>query len=509
MYLNSRRRRRSNPWRVILLLVLIAAGIWIYMLIERQQIESPFVPTPTPTRSASEFRMEAEELYVQGDLEGAIAAYERAVELDPEDVSLYVPLVRLLTLEGRNAEAIEWGQEAVDLAPEYAPGWAVLGMAYDWDRRVSEAIDASLRAVELDPTYAEGYAYLAEAYADAGSWDEAMEAVQTALELDPNSVDARRNHGYVLETMGNWSGAVEAYRRALEIHPNLAHIYMSLGWNYQALADPAKAIEAFRRAAELDPDRADALDRLGWTYYAIEEYGRAQSYLEQAIEADPEYAPAYGHLATTFWVRRNYESAIPNYQKAIELAYRSARRNARSFYVTVEPAEDEDPYPSPDVVMQGELEVSGEGQIRLAATLEPETSTGRWADAHGRLTLNTVSGGYTLVLEGMPALSEDQVYVGWFEGLDALNGLPLSTGPLTVETDGELEVQLTAEPVQGPSGPRIEHFYTLGLCYFYMDQCERAYPLFEAALEMSPEEENAVEGIRLCQEAEATPTETP
>jgi len=506
MYLRPRKRRRSNPWRVLFLLLLIAAGIYIYTLIQRQEIGSPFVPTPTPTRSAYSYRTEAQGLYLQGDLEGAIAAYERAIRVAPDDVTLYVPLTRLLVLEGRWKEAIEQAREAVTLAPDSASAWAVLGIAYDWNGQVPEAIDACQRAVELDPAYAEAYAYLAEAYADAGRWYEAQEAAQTALSLDPHSVDANRAYGWVLETMGNWSGAVEAYRRVLEIHPNLAYIYVDLGRNYQALADTANAIEAFRRAAELEPERVEALDQLGWTYYAIQEYDRAQAYLEQAIEVDPEYAPAYGHLATTFWVRRNYESAIPNYEQAIELAYRAARRNARGFFVTVEQAQDDLAYPSPDVVLEGDLDWSDRDKTRLSAILTPEHIGGRWAGANARLVLNTVTGEYTLTLEDMPTLPADQVYVGWFEGLEGLNGLPINTGPLEVGAGGDLQTQLTAEPVRGP---RIEHLYTLGLCYFYMAQCERAYPLFEAALQIDPEEVNALEGLRLCHEAEATPTATP
>jgi hypothetical protein len=39
-----------------------------------------------------------------------------------------------------------------------------------------------------------------------------------------------------------------------------------------------------------------------------------------------------------------------------------------------------------------------------------------------------------------------------------------------------------------------------------MAQCERAYPLFDAALQIDPNDANAQEGIRLCRQAEGTPT---
>jgi tetratricopeptide (TPR) repeat protein len=505
MYLEPRRRRRTNPWRALFLLTLVAGAAYVLTLVDRQEIESPFVPTPTPTRSAYYYVVEAEEFYRQGNLGAAIEAFERAHELDPDDVTIHVPLVKLLTLQGHTREAVELGEDGVALAEEYAPIWAVLCMAYDWDGEVPAAIDSCRRSLDIDPTYAEGYAYLAEAYADAGRWDDAVEEIQIALELNPNSVDAHRNHGYVLEMMGNWSGAVQAYQRALEIHPNLAYIYVALGWNYQALADTASAIESFRRASELAPDWAEPLDRLGWAYRAIEDYEQAQFYLEQAIEVDPEYASAYGHLAYTFWSRRNYEDAIPNYQRAIELAYRSSRRDARGFYVSIEPLDDEDPYPSTDVMLRGDLIWTDGAKTRGSADLVTDGFDAEWSAAEGTLEFNSVTGEYNLTLTGVPAVSAEQVYVGWFEGLYALDGLPLSTGPLPIEVDGSLDLELVAEPVDGP---RIEHLYTLGLCYFYRAECERAYPLFEAALQIDNEEINALEGIQLCLEAEGTPVPT-
>ncbi len=511
MYIRPRKKRRSNPWRVLFLLLVITAGIYFYVRIQQKEIESPFIPTPTPTLSAAFYRTKADGLYLEGDLDGAIAAYEQAVQLDPGNVSLTVPLVRLLAIQGWTNDtlaerAIEMGEQAVAQAPESAPAWAVLGMAYDWDGRVAEAVDACERAVELDPAYAEAYAYLAEAYVDDGQLTRAVEAARTALELDPRSVDANRANGLLMEVMGNWSAAVVSYRQALDIHPNLAYIYIDLGRNYLYLSDTGSAIESFRRATELDPQRADALDQLGWTYYAIQDYERAQTYLAQAIEVAPDYGPAYGHLGLAYYVRRNYEDAIPNLSKAIELAYREARRNARAFYVTVEPAQESFLYPSVDVVLAGEFSWADRDEIVLAADLEPQGGDQRWAAANGRVTMNTATGTYRLMLQGMPTLPAEQMYVGWFEELDGLDKLPLNTGPLSVGANSSFDAQFTAEPVDNP---RIEHLYILGLCYFYMARCDQAYPLFEAALQIDPEETNALEGIRLCQEAEATPTTTP
>lgn len=502
MYIGSRRqRRRSSPVRVLVLLALIGAAIYIYTMVRQEQIKSPFVPTPTPTRSAPSYADEAEALYRQGKLGEAIEVYERAIALDDEDVLLYIPLVRLLAIEGRTIDAVRLGERAVEMAEENARAWAVLGMAYDWNGDVDAAINACGQAIELDPTYAEAYAYLAEAYADAGRIDDALETIETALKLDEYSVDVQRNHGYVLERWSDYAGAVAAYERALAIHPNLAYIHIAVGRNYSVLGDLETAVVSFQRAIEIDEHNVEAHYRLGRAYYDAQDYEEARTHFEDAIEQDPGFGAAYGYLAFTYWRRRNPKDTVPNLERAIELECQASRQKAEAFYVTLEDRESDLVLPSGEVVARGDLSDSSAGsEDLLRATLAPaHTDDEAWADVEGAVTLNARTGEYTVEMESVPQPPPDQVYVGWFDGLNALSGDPLNTGPLDVESDGAVDAQLTTGWVEGP---RIDFFYVLGLAHYYLDECEQSYPLFYAALQINPQEQAALDGIELCQELE-------
>jgi len=495
--IQRKKKRRSSPLRVMFLLMLISAGIYVYATIQQEEIESPFVPTPTPTRSALSYAAEADELYLRGRLTETVAAYRQAITLEPDDVLLRIPLARLLVLEGQIPEALQHAEQATKMAPENAAAWAVLGMAYDWNGDVVKAIDACRRAIDLDPTYAEGYAYLAEAYADAGRWADATQAAQTALQLDDRSVDAYRNYGYSLEIQGNYWEAVKAYERALEIHPNLGYIHVAVGRNHRRLGDIDAAISSFKRAIEINPGDPQAQFELGWTYLTtLGDYEQAETHLEKAIEADPQFGRAYGGLAITYWQHRNYEDAIPNFERAIKLASIATRQRAQSFYITIEELDDDDPGPSLDLVLRGDFAPSSmDSQDTLRAILAP-AGNDAWTDVHGEVTFNTQTGKYTISSEGLPQLDSNQTYVGWFDGVNALSGDPLNTGPLPRKADGSIDTELEATWVEGPA---IDYLYTLGLAYFYKAECEKAYPLFEAALQIDPEEVNALEGIRLCQ----------
>jgi len=496
MYLGSRpKRRRSSPWRVLVLLILIGVGIYVLIQVRQEDVETPFVPTPTPTRTAASYLFEAEDLYWEGDIKASIATYERAIELQVESVEPTISLARLLALEGRTIEAVERAEQAVERMPDNARAWAVLGMTYDWHGEIQEAIEACQHAIELAPDYADAYAYLAEAYADNGEWAKATEHAEKAVELDDQSVDVHRNYGYVMEVQGNYTWALEAYQEALELHPNLAYLYIAMGKNQGALGQHDDAIESFRKAAEVRPNGAEAYYRLGRAYYDRGEPATAQEYLLTATEVDPYFGPAFGYLAFTYWSRRNYEDAIPNLERAIMLESQAGRRRARGFVVSVEARQSVPDNPSSGVVMRGDFDpVSLENPDRLHASLSPEDEEAGWKGAQGSVVFDTRSGGYTVTLEAMPATRADRAYVGWFDGVNTLSGSPLSTGLLTLD-GGRVDTKLEATRVEGP---RIDYFYTLGLAHYFLDECEKAYPLFEAALTIDPEDANAQRGVQLC-----------
>jgi tetratricopeptide (TPR) repeat protein len=485
---------------VLILLILNGIAIYVLIQVKQERVETPFTPTPTPTRTVASYVFEAEDLYWQGDLKRAIATYEQAIDLGVSSLEPYISLARLLTLEGHTIEGVARAEAAVNRAPDSARAWAVLGMAYDWHGEVEQAIEACQRAIELAPDYADAYAYLAEAYADDGNWAKASENAEKALELDEHSVDVQRNYGYVMEVQGNYRRALEAYKAGLAIHPNLAYLHIAVGKNYMALGNYQAALKSFEKATQVYPNSAEAYYRLGRAYYDAGEPGTAQEYLSTATEVDPQFGPAFGYLAFTYWSRRNYEDAIPQLERAIMLESWAARRRARAFTVSIEGRQRELFSPSSEVVMSGDFSpVSWEDTDTLRASLDPVAVGEAWRGTGGSVILDTRTGVYTVTLEAMPATRPDQAYVGWFEGVSTLSGDPLNTGHLNLE-DGELEAAFDSSRV---SGPRIDYFYTLGLAHYFLDQCDKAYPLFEAALQIDPEDPNALKGVQLCNQAES------
>ena len=90
----KRRKRRSNPLTIILLLGLIGAGIYINEVIVP---ETPplFLPTPTPTRSPESFLTEAKKLESEGKLVQAVQTYRESLLVNPGDPAVYLAIANL------------------------------------------------------------------------------------------------------------------------------------------------------------------------------------------------------------------------------------------------------------------------------------------------------------------------------------------------------------------------------------------------------------------------------
>ena len=328
MYLEQP-KRQTSLLRILLLIALVAAGV--YILNRTGEPGSAVTPTPAPTRTAASYVADAQLAVQAGRLNEAVLALKVALTLEPDNPAIAPSLVRLMIYQSegrkeRKTEVLRVAQRAARSMPDSAPVQAALALALDWNDQTLDAINAGKLATQLDPNYAEGFAFVSEAYTDGQNWARALEAAETAIRLNPGSIDAHRTMGYYLESRGRFGEALTAYQRAMALAPNTAFLYMLLARNYRALGNFDAAIKQYERTLELEPNRGDALDDAGWTHYLTFQAYSRQSDLETAIKElekattlSPDYASALAHMGIAYWSRRNYEDAIPALQRAIDL----------------------------------------------------------------------------------------------------------------------------------------------------------------------------------------------
>ncbi|HSV85269.1 MAG TPA: tetratricopeptide repeat protein, partial [Levilinea sp.] len=187
-----RRRRRSNPFRLLFLAVLVAGALYVNQVVV-PATPPLFMPTPTPTRSPESFVTEAENYYADGKFLQAISSYRAAIQADPQNPANHLALARVLIFNGEYEAATTSAENALLLNPNNSIGHAIRGWGYALRGNYLQAEAAINRALEIDPNNAVAYAFMAETQAlkalagqgDLTTQDKAIAASRRAIELGP------------------------------------------------------------------------------------------------------------------------------------------------------------------------------------------------------------------------------------------------------------------------------------------------------------------------------------
>jgi len=130
----------------------------------------------------------------QGNIDEAIAIYDRALSLDPGNQILIVNRLGLLLRVGRIGadDAVEQFEKLAEERMSFE-AWGMIGDAHLQARRFDAAEAAFRRALELNPWDEMLYNRLAVVYVETGRVEDGRAALRKALELDPGFRLAREN----------------------------------------------------------------------------------------------------------------------------------------------------------------------------------------------------------------------------------------------------------------------------------------------------------------------------
>lgn len=169
----------------------------------------------------------------RGDFAGAKAAFERAVELNPNYTEAQLNLVVVCN----------------DLG-DYDAGQAVFERLRGG---TGAAVASSLKDAFALGKIANMHADLAQAYSHLGYLDEAARELQTAVALRPAFADLHARLGTLHRERGLLEEAQQAFEAACAANPEYTHARVQLGVTLYMRDRKDEAKDAFRHALSLDP----------------------------------------------------------------------------------------------------------------------------------------------------------------------------------------------------------------------------------------------------------------
>ncbi len=269
--------------------------------------------TPSPTTTS------ARVLRDQKKLDEAIAAYRKAIELDPKYANAHINLGNALRNQGKLDEAIACFRKAIELDPKSAIAHNNLGLALRDQGKLDEAIASFRKAIELDPKYAAAHNNLGRALRDQKKLDEAIAAYRKAIELDPKFASAHYDLGNALKAKGDLDGAERAYREAVRLDGEhhgaaidaLAELVLSRG-------NLKEAIATYQKIMSLDPKDASAHYHLGLALKAKGDLDGAIAAFEEAIRRQPDFTVAHFGLASALAGAKKWDRSASVYAASLK-----------------------------------------------------------------------------------------------------------------------------------------------------------------------------------------------
>jgi serine/threonine-protein kinase len=244
---------------------------------------------------------------VPGNIDKAVAAFERAIKKDPSFVLGHAGL----------------GDAC----------WAKYHAANDpaWAARASEAIQSALA---LDPDDPDVRVSLASVYAETGKNEDAIREYREALKRRPTNDVAHRKLAVALRNQGRSEEALQEYQQALAIRPNYFLNNSALGVFYYRRGQYAEAAIAFQRVTQNQPDSAWGFINLGAAYLKGGDNERALENFERAIAIAPDEM-AYSNVGAIHYAEGRYAEAARAFSEAIRLGPKNdvSHRNLGDAYL--------------------------------------------------------------------------------------------------------------------------------------------------------------------------------
>ena len=200
--------------------------------------------------------------YAAADWDGAIARFTDALRQTEQSVSaldqniIYYYRGNAYDSKGDYAQAIADYNQAIHLQPDDVEAYNNRGNAYGSKGDYAQAIADYNQAIHLQPDYVEAYNNRGIAYGSKGDYAQAIADYNQAIHLQPDLAVAYYNRGNAYNSKGDYAQAIADYNQAIHLQPDLAEAYYNRGNAYYLKGDYAQAIADFEKFLKLsnDPD---------------------------------------------------------------------------------------------------------------------------------------------------------------------------------------------------------------------------------------------------------------
>ncbi len=291
--------------------------------------------------------------YRQGEVDKAIQAFEKVLEISPHHQATKRNMHQIYLEKTHHAlktkdfpSAEQYSKKAIQLEPQNPTIYQYLANGYSINGMFTKAIENYKKALKIQPTDMSTQQEFAKCYVGYGvslkeqkKWDEAIVAYKQARKLDPkleiattNMVDAIWQKANARRAEGNIDAAIEAYLELKKLQPDEPDIHALLGDLYLKKGQYQSALSAFQKVYNQKQDDEQAQHNLIAVYQqyaqhlinqknhttAVDQLEKAVTLFSEDINLRLNLSQAYQHASQFDKAKTQLEHILANHPEHLQ-----------------------------------------------------------------------------------------------------------------------------------------------------------------------------------------------
>jgi tetratricopeptide (TPR) repeat protein len=243
-----------------------------------------------------------------GEMDKALAAYRKVLDVDPGQAELASRVAVLLTRQDDYPQAIDILKDAVKASPKATEPLLQLAFIYTkYMRRVDQAIEYVNKAIAIDPQNIDAYERLCEIALAAGDEKKAIQTLDRAASTHSDNAAFWSRLGKLYAAIvfkpdrppkpEDIARVNDIFKKAAEHAGEDSKVVKDVADYYASTQQIKEAIPLYLRLLELEPDDTSAREKLATGFVLTNQRDKAIQMLEQIIKEHPEKYQSYDLLA--------------------------------------------------------------------------------------------------------------------------------------------------------------------------------------------------------------------
>lgn len=231
--------------------ILTPSGLFAYTGSQSAQLES----------LASNALNHGLSLFTDGDYEGAIKEFQRAIALAPNSsqvADVYNSMGQAHTQNGDNENAIKAYEQAIRIDPTRSDIRVTLGNVHYFQGEYTQAVRQYEQAVRTDPSASNRFS-LGQGYMANGNYTEAEIQFARVRDMASNEPSGHYGLGQVHAKQGRHDDAIAEFQAAIDIQWDFWDAYVEQGYAYMDSGQTDEAATLANTLAEHDETRSATL----------------------------------------------------------------------------------------------------------------------------------------------------------------------------------------------------------------------------------------------------------